>query len=61
MDRYDVMIRVQIDARDHADAFKQARSIEELVRNPFVKGQLENEGVRVASEPVVFMPQQNRG
>lgn len=61
MPRYDITIRVQVEARDHDDAFRQARATETLVKNPFVKGQLENEGVRVVGEPVVFMPQENRG
>jgi hypothetical protein len=60
MIRYDVMVRIQIDARDPAEAFMHARAIESLVKHPFVKGQIENEGVRVAGDIIVFMPQEQR-
>lgn len=55
------MIRIQIEAREQPDAYRQARAIETLVRHPFVRGQFENDGIRMVGEPVVFMPQENRG
>ena len=60
MTRYDVMVRIQINATDPAEAFRHARAIETLVKHPLVKGQIESEGVRVLGDIVVFMPQENR-
>jgi len=61
MTRYDVMVRIQIDATGPGEAFAHARAIEKLVKHPFVKGQIESEGVRVVGDIVVFLPQENRG
>jgi len=57
MAQFFVPIDVAIEARDREDAFRQASSVQALVKNPFVRGQLENEGVQV-KKITVFMPQE---
>ncbi len=58
MTRYNVWVLVQIDATDPAQAFQHTRAIEALVRHPFVRGQIEGEGVKVAGELTVMMPKE---
>jgi hypothetical protein len=48
-----LQIVVPIDAADAADAYRQAKLVEDLLRNPFLSGQLQNEGVRVEGRATV--------
>lgn len=48
--RYRVMMSVQVDARDDREAQAYALKLKELLKNPFVRMQLEAEGIRLAGD-----------
>ena len=60
--RYWVAMSVEIEARSDREAYAHAKKLNELLKSPLVKMQLESEGIRLSGgdgRPTVYQPQRD--
>ncbi len=57
--RYRVLVSIEIQAQNEQEADAHAKKLSKLLKNPLLRMQLENEGIRLVGDdgPIVHQPQ----